>query len=196
MRKPSDRKPSDRADSKERRPLVTAGRHRPDQPARLGISLPGTAGTWYVNVGRKLTLFQRRRHGTAQSTARTLAAAGQWQPDRLASLAALRIQAAATTAHWQSGRSTSPFIRQIKADAARCEREGDLARAADIRYGPAAELEPHPLAAAKAPGNLQADPERAAAQSTFTNSLTLLRQARERLAPGTASRRGRQHRRV
>jgi hypothetical protein len=30
----------------------------------------------------------------------------------------------------------------------------------------------------------QADPERAAAQSTFTNSLKLLRQARERLGQG------------
>ena len=30
----------------------------------------------------------------------------------------------------------------------------------------------------------QADPERAAAQSTFTNSLKLLRQARERLGEG------------
>ncbi len=71
-------------------------------------------------------------------------------------MATLRAQAAAITAHWQSEKDAISLIRQIKAelalkkaDTARCEREGDLARAADIRDGPVAELELSLDAAAK-----------------------------------------------
>jgi hypothetical protein len=98
----------------------------------------------------------------AQSTAPALAAAGQRQPDGLAGLAALRAQAAALTARRQSEKDAICLIPQInaelaltKADAARCEREGDLAPAA-ARYEPAAGLELRRDAAAKALGDLQA----------------------------------------
>ena len=101
--------------------------------------------------------------GTAPSTAAILAAAGQWQPDGLASLAALRVQAAAITARWQPGRDATCLTRQITAelalktaDTARCEREGDLAPGADVGYGPTAELDLCLDAAANALGDLQA----------------------------------------
>jgi hypothetical protein len=95
-------------------------------------------------------------HRKAQSTAGTLAAAGPRQPDGLASSAALPAQAAAITARCQPEKDAISLIRQIKADAARCGRDGDLAPAADIGYGPAAELDLRPDAAARAPGDLQA----------------------------------------
>ncbi len=41
-----------------------------------------------------------------------------------------------------------------------------------------------------------ADPDRAVAQNSFTNSFKLLRQARERLGEGLQGRRGRRHRRI
>jgi hypothetical protein len=44
----------------------------------------------------------------------------------------------------------------MKAAAARCERDGDPARAAGIGYGPVAEPELRPDAAARARGDLQA----------------------------------------
>jgi hypothetical protein len=74
----------------------------------------------------------------------------------------LRAQAAALTARRQSEKDAICLIPQIKAelaltkaDAARCEREGDLAPAA-ARYEPAAGLELRRDAAAKALGDLQA----------------------------------------
>lgn len=72
-------------------------------------------------------------------------------------MAAVPAQAAAITARCQPEKDAISLIRQIKADAARCGRDGDLAPAADIGYGPAAELDLRPDAAARAPGDLQAD---------------------------------------
>jgi hypothetical protein len=127
---------SDRAANKKDAALVTAGRHRSDQPARRPFC-PIPPGP-----------------GTAQSTAPALAAAGQRQPDGLASSAALPAQAAAITACWQSGKDASCLIRQVKAelalkkaDGARCGRPGDLA--------PAAGLDLRLDAAANALGDLQ-----------------------------------------
>ncbi len=63
-------------------------------------------------------------------------------------LAALRTQAAAMAAQWQAEQEAISSIRQIKealagkrAEAARWERAGDLARAADIVYGQIGDLE-------------------------------------------------------
>jgi ATP-dependent Clp protease ATP-binding subunit ClpB len=63
-------------------------------------------------------------------------------------LAALRMQAAAMTAQWQAEQEAISSIRQIKeelagkrAEAARWERAGDLARAADVAYGQIGDLE-------------------------------------------------------
>jgi len=80
----------------------------------------------------------------------------QRQSHGLASLAASPAQAAANTARRQPEKDAISLIRQIKADAARCGRGGDLARAAGIGYGPAAEPELRPDAAARPPGDPQA----------------------------------------
>jgi ATP-dependent Clp protease ATP-binding subunit ClpB len=72
--------------------------------------------------------------------------------DRLAALdeelANLREQAAAMKAHWQGEKDAIAEIRRLKeqlearrAEADRFERDGDLARAAEIRYGQLPELE-------------------------------------------------------
>jgi hypothetical protein len=75
----------------------------------------------------------------------------------------LRAQAAAITTRRQPGKNAICLIRPIKAEpalmtaaAARCQREGDLARAVGIGCGPAAEPELRPDAAARARGDLQA----------------------------------------
>jgi ATP-dependent Clp protease ATP-binding subunit ClpB len=77
-------------------------------------------------------------------------------------LTGLRSRAAAMTARWQSEQNAIAAITQIKAElalkkaaVARCEREDDLAGAADIRYRQIAELELRLNAAAKALGDLQ-----------------------------------------
>ena len=78
-------------------------------------------------------------------------------------LAALRAQAAAMTAQWRAEQDAISEIGRIKqelalkrADAARCERAGDLARAADIGYGQVADLDRRLAATAKALADLQA----------------------------------------
>jgi ATP-dependent Clp protease ATP-binding subunit ClpB len=79
-------------------------------------------------------------------------------------LAALRTQAAAMTAQWRAEQEAISSIRRVKeelalkrAEATRCERAGDLARAADIGYGQIGELDRRLDAAAKALADLQAD---------------------------------------
>jgi ATP-dependent Clp protease ATP-binding subunit ClpB len=79
-------------------------------------------------------------------------------------LAALRARAKAMTAQWRAEQEAVSSIRRIKeelarkrAEAARCERAGDLARAADIEYGQIGELDRRLDAAAKALADLQAD---------------------------------------
>ena len=78
-------------------------------------------------------------------------------------LAALRAQEAAMTAQWHAEQEAVSAIWQIKkelaakrAEAARYERAGDLARAADIGYGQFGELERNLDAAIKALADLQA----------------------------------------
>ena len=78
-------------------------------------------------------------------------------------LAALRAQAAAMTAQWRAEQDAISEIGRIKqelalkrAEAARCERAGDLARAADIGYGQVADLDRRLAATAKALADLQA----------------------------------------
>jgi ATP-dependent Clp protease ATP-binding subunit ClpB len=78
-------------------------------------------------------------------------------------LAALRMQAAAMTAQWQAEQEAISSIRQIKeeltgkrAEAARWERAGDLARAADIAYGQIGDLERGLNAAVKTLADRQA----------------------------------------
>ena len=78
-------------------------------------------------------------------------------------LAALRAQAAAMTVQWRAEQDAISEIGRIKqelalkrADAARCERAGDLARAADIGYGQVADLDRRLAATAKALADLQA----------------------------------------
>ncbi|HET7246508.1 MAG TPA: AAA family ATPase [Streptosporangiaceae bacterium] len=78
-------------------------------------------------------------------------------------LAALRTQAAAMTAQWRAEQEAISSIRQIKeelagkrAEAARWERAGDLARAADIAYGQIGDLDRRLNAAAKMLADRQA----------------------------------------
>ena len=78
-------------------------------------------------------------------------------------LAALRAEAAAMTAQWRAEQEAISSIQQIKeelagkrAEAARWERAGDLARAADIAYGQIGELDRRLNAAAKALADRQA----------------------------------------
>jgi ATP-dependent Clp protease ATP-binding subunit ClpB len=78
-------------------------------------------------------------------------------------LAALRMHAAAMTAQWQAEQEAISSIRQIKeelagkrAEAARWERAGDLARAADIAYGQIGDLERGLNAAVKTLADRQA----------------------------------------
>ena len=94
-------------------------------------------------------------------------------------LAGLRAQAAEMTARWRAEHEAIAVIQQIKqelaakrAAAARFERAGNLARAADIGYGQVGELDLRLEAAAKALAELQAtggmvksevDPEEVAA---------------------------------
>jgi ATP-dependent Clp protease ATP-binding subunit ClpB len=94
-------------------------------------------------------------------------------------LAGLRAQAAEMTARWRAEHEAIAAIQQIKqelaakrAEAARFERAGNLARAADIGYGQVGELDRRLEAAAKALAELQAtggmvksevDPEEVAA---------------------------------
>jgi ATP-dependent Clp protease ATP-binding subunit ClpB len=94
-------------------------------------------------------------------------------------LAGLRAQAAEMTARWRAEHEAIAVIQQIKqelaakrAEAARFERAGNLARAADIGYGQVGELDRRLEAAAKALAELQAtggmvksevDPEEVAA---------------------------------
>ena len=94
-------------------------------------------------------------------------------------LAGLRAQAAEMTARWRAEHEAIAVIQQIKqelaakrAAAARFERAGNLARAADIGYGQVGELDRRLEAAAKALAELQAtggmvksevDPEEVAA---------------------------------
>src|SRR5215831_10512855 len=78
-------------------------------------------------------------------------------------LAALRTQAAAMTAQWRAEQEAISSIRQIKeelagkrAEAARLERAGDLARAADIAYGQIGDLDRRLNAAVKMLADRQA----------------------------------------
>jgi ATP-dependent Clp protease ATP-binding subunit ClpB len=78
-------------------------------------------------------------------------------------LAGLRAREAAMAARWRAEQEAVSSIWQIKrelaarkAEAARCERAGDLARAADIEYGQIVELDRRLDAAAKALADLQA----------------------------------------
>jgi ATP-dependent Clp protease ATP-binding subunit ClpB len=78
-------------------------------------------------------------------------------------LAALQAQAAGMTAQWRAEQDAISEIGRIKqelalkrAEAARCERAGDLARAADIGYGQVADLDRRLAATAKALADLQA----------------------------------------
>jgi ATP-dependent Clp protease ATP-binding subunit ClpB len=78
-------------------------------------------------------------------------------------LAGLRAQAAEMTARWRAEHEAIAAIQQIKqelaakrAEAARFERAGNLARAADIGYGQVGELDRRLEAAAKALAELQA----------------------------------------
>jgi ATP-dependent Clp protease ATP-binding subunit ClpB len=79
-------------------------------------------------------------------------------------LAELRAQEAAMAAQWRAEQEAVALIWQIKkelaakrAEAAACERAGDLARAADIGYGQIGELDLRLAAAIKALADLQAD---------------------------------------
>ncbi len=79
-------------------------------------------------------------------------------------LANLTEQVHAMRAHWESEKEAIGKIRQLKedlearrAEAERHEREGDLARAAEIRYGQLPELEARVEAATKALAELQAN---------------------------------------
>jgi ATP-dependent Clp protease ATP-binding subunit ClpB len=78
-------------------------------------------------------------------------------------LAGLRARAAEMTARWRAEQEAIAAIQQIKqelaaerAEAARFERAGNLARAADIGYGQVGELDRRLGAAAKALAELQA----------------------------------------
>jgi ATP-dependent Clp protease ATP-binding subunit ClpB len=79
-------------------------------------------------------------------------------------LANLREQADAMRAHWEAEKDAIGRIRQLKGDleaargeAERFERDGDLAKAAEIRYGRIPELERAVEQATKALAELQAD---------------------------------------
>src|SRR5438552_2917346 len=79
-------------------------------------------------------------------------------------LANLSEQVDAMRAHWESEKEAIARIRQLKEDleagrgeAERHEREGDLAHAAEIRYGQLPELEARVDEATKALAELQAD---------------------------------------
>jgi ATP-dependent Clp protease ATP-binding subunit ClpB len=95
----------------------------------------------------------------ARSGAEASARRGQLEAD----LAGLRAQAAELTGRWRAEQAAIATIQQIKqelaakrAQAAECERSGDLARAADIGYGQVGELDRRLEAAVKALAELQA----------------------------------------
>ncbi|MEW6470973.1 MAG: AAA family ATPase [Actinomycetota bacterium] len=79
-------------------------------------------------------------------------------------LANLREQASAMKAHWQAEKEAITAIRSVKeeleaakADADRFERQGDLAKAAEIRYGRVPELERRVAECTERLAELQAD---------------------------------------
>src|SRR5579875_310425 len=79
-------------------------------------------------------------------------------------LADLREQVDAMTAHWQSEKDAISAIREVKGEleaargqAERFERDGDLAKAAEIRYGQVPELERRVEEATKALAELQSE---------------------------------------
>ncbi|HEV2360857.1 MAG TPA: AAA family ATPase [Acidimicrobiales bacterium] len=81
-----------------------------------------------------------------------------------AELANLREQASAMTAHWQSEKDAIGVIRGLKTelderkgDAERFERDGELGRASEIRYGELPELERRIEAATKQLAELQSN---------------------------------------
>ena len=78
-------------------------------------------------------------------------------------LADLREQSASMKAHWQAEKEAIGHIQSLKEqlesrreDAERCEREGDLTKAAEIRYGEAPQLEQQVAEASERLAELQA----------------------------------------
>ena len=130
-------------------------RHRP-LPARQGHR-PDRRGRQPAAHRDRLDADRDRRRRAAHPSARDRAR-GAGQGDRRGvarapgaldqDLANLREQSSAMKAHWQGEKDEIAEIRSLKeqlearrAEADRFEREGDLARAAEIRYGQLPELE-------------------------------------------------------
>jgi ATP-dependent Clp protease ATP-binding subunit ClpB len=143
-----------------------SGRHLPDKAVdlideaasrlRIGIESPPHDLEQLTRTARRveIELIALERTGGAAPQRRQLEK----------ELAALRSQANAMAAQWRAEQEAVSAIRRIKqelalkrAEAARCERGGDLARAADIGYGQIGELDRRLDAAAKSLAELQAD---------------------------------------
>jgi ATP-dependent Clp protease ATP-binding subunit ClpB len=150
-----------------------SGRHLPDKAVdlideaasrlRIGIESPPQDLAQVTQAARRaeIELIALTRSGGAAP-----------QRDQLEQeLAGLRAQEAAMTAQWRAEQEAVAAICQIKeelaarrAEAARCERMGDLARAADIEYGQIGELDRRLGAATKALADLQASGGRVKAE--------------------------------
>jgi ATP-dependent Clp protease ATP-binding subunit ClpB len=142
-----------------------SGRHLPDKAVdlideaasrvRIGIECAPSDLDQVAHAARRVEIELIALDSGGEATARRNQLTDE--------LAGLRAQAAEMTARWRAEQEAIAAIQQIKqelaakrAEAARFERAGNLARAADIGYGQVGELDRRLEAAAKALAELQA----------------------------------------
>jgi ATP-dependent Clp protease ATP-binding subunit ClpB len=130
-----------------------SGRHLPDKAVdlideaasrlRIGIDTVPADLDAATRQARRLEI-RLLALGNADGDDATVRQRGQLEAD----LAAVRAEVAAMTAQWQGERQAIASIHQVqrelaqkKAEAARCERAGDLAGAADVEYVQLPELD-------------------------------------------------------
>jgi ATP-dependent Clp protease ATP-binding subunit ClpB len=143
-----------------------SGRHLPDKAVDL---IDEAASRVHIGIESAPHDLDQITHAVRQVEIELMALArsGAEVPPRRAQLevdlAGLRVQAAQMTGRWRAEQAAIAAIQQIKQDlaakraqAAACERSGDLARAADIRYGQVGDLDRRLEAGVKALAELQA----------------------------------------
>ena len=143
-----------------------SGRHLPDKAVDL---IDEAASRVHIGIESAPDDLDRVTHAARQveieliALARSGAEASLRRAQLEADLAGLRAQAAEVTGRWRAEQAAIAAIQQIKQDlaarraqAAACERSGDLARAADIGYGQVGDLDRRLEAAVKALAELQA----------------------------------------
>jgi len=143
-----------------------SGRHLPDKAVDL---IDEAASRVHIGIESAPHDLDQVTHAVRQVEIELMALAtngaeASARRDQLeADLAGLQAQAAEMTGRWRAEQTAIAAIQQIKqeltakrAQAAKCERSGDLARAADIGYGQVGELDRRLEAAVKALAELQA----------------------------------------